>query len=165
MMFAAGMRKIISIVNDLGGMRIYLAAPLFSQAEREFNVKVADGLRSEGFDVFLPQEHSEIPEVPDTEEKRRRLLTAFFAKDIEAIDSSDVLLIILDGRVPDEGACFELGYAYARGKICVGLKTDSRVSEMGTDNAMIVGSLGDNIAPDLISLTTMLKSISAIMRL
>ena len=146
-------------------MRIYLAAPLFSQAEREFNVKVTEELRSNGFEVFLPQENSEVTEVPDTDEKRRRLLTGFFAKDIEAIDSSDVLLIILDGRVPDEGACFELGYAYARGKICVGLKTDSRVSEMGTDNAMIVGSLGDNVATDLTSLTTILKRISVIMQL
>ena len=143
-------------------MKIYLAAPLFSQAEREFNAKVTEELRSEGFDVFLPQENSEVTEIPDTDEKRRRLLTGFFAKDIEAIDSSDILLIILDGRVPDEGACFELGYAYARGKICVGLKTDSRVSEMGMDNAMIVGSLGDNIAKDIDSLTTMLKSIDVI---
>ena len=146
-------------------MRIYFAAPLFSEAEREFNVKVTKELRDEGFDVFLPQEHSEISEIPDTDEKRRRLLNGFFSNDIEAIDRADVLLIVLDGRVPDEGACFELGYAYARGKICVGLKTDSRVSEMGTDNAMIVGSLGDNIAKDSDSLTTMLKSIKAITEL
>ena len=146
-------------------MRIYCAGPLFSQAEREFNEKVAKVLRGEGFDVFLPQEHSELIETPDTDEKKRRVMCGFFAKDIEAIDSSDVLLIILDGRVPDEGACFELGYAYARGKICVGLKTDTRVSEMGTDNAMLVGSLGDNMATDLTSLTTMLKSINAIISL
>ena len=143
-------------------MRIYFAAPLFSQAEREFNVKVTKILRENGFDVFLPQEYSGDIDVPDTDEKRRKLLTGFFTKDIEAIESSDVLLIVLDGRVPDEGACFELGYAYASGKICVGLKTDSRVSEMGTDNAMIVGSLGDNIATDIDSLTTILKSIDVI---
>ena len=146
-------------------MRIYCAGPLFSQAEREFNEKVAKVLRKEGFDVFLPQENSSVDEIPDTDEKRRRLMNGFFAKDIEAIESSDVLLIIMDGRVPDEGACFELGYAYARGKICVGLKTDTRVSEMGTDNAMLVGSLGDNMATDLTSLTTMLKSINAIISL
>ena len=146
-------------------MKIYFAAPLFSEAEREFNVKVTKELRKEGFDVFLPQEHSESIEIPDTDEKRRKLLTGFFTNDIEAIDGCDILLIVLDGRVPDEGACFELGYAYARGKICVGLKTDSRVSEMGTDNAMIVGSLGDNVAKDLDSLTTMLKSIKVITEL
>ena len=146
-------------------MRIYFAGPLFSEAERDFNIKVAKALREEGFDVFLPQENSQVDEIPDTDEKRRRLFNGFFTKDIEAIDSSDILLIVMDGRVPDEGACFELGYAYARGKICVGLKTDSRVSEMGTDNAMLVGSLGDNVATDLESLTTMLKSIKAIVEL
>ena len=146
-------------------MRIYFAGPLFSEAERDFNIKVAKALREEGFDVFLPQENSQVDGIPDTDEKRRRLLNGFFTKDIEAIDSSDILLIVMDGRVPDEGACFELGYAYARGKICVGLKTDSRVSEMGTDNAMLVGSLGDNVATDLESLTTMLKSIKAIVEL
>ena len=146
-------------------MKIYFAAPLFSEAEREFNVKVTKELRKEGFDVFLPQEHSEMTEMPDTDEKVRKLLTGFFTKDLEAIDGCDILLIVLDGRVPDEGACFELGYAYARGKICVGLKTDTRVSEMGTDNAMIVGTLGDNIAKDLDSLTVMLKSIKAIIEL
>jgi nucleoside 2-deoxyribosyltransferase len=146
-------------------MKIYLAGPLFSQAEREFNTKVATELRKNGFDVFVPQENSSIDEYPDTDEKRRRLMNGFFAKDIEAIESSDLLLIVMDGRVPDEGACFELGYAYARGKICVGLKTDTRVSELGTDNAMLVGSLGDNIATDLDSLTAILKSINAILEL
>ena len=146
-------------------MKIYCAGPLFSQAEREFNEKVAKELRGKGFDVFLPQENSSLTEIPDTDEKRRKVMCGFFAKDIEAIESSDILLMILDGRVPDEGACFELGYAYARGKICVGLKTDTRVSEMGTDNAMLVGSLGDNIARDLSSLTTMLLSINAILDL
>ncbi len=146
-------------------MMIYCAGPLFSQAEREFNEKVAKVLRDNGMDVFLPQENSSLTEIPDTDEKRRKVLTGFFAKDIEAIDRCDVLLIIMDGRVPDEGACFELGYAYARGKICVGLKTDTRVSELGSDNAMLVGSLGDNIAKDLDSLTTMLKSINVILGL
>ena len=165
MIFATSRGKILSVVPDYVSMRIYLAAPLFSQAEREFNVKVTEELRSNGFEVFLPQENSEVTEVPDTDEKRRRLLTGVFSADIEAIDSSDILLIILDGRVPDEGACFELGYAYARGKICVGLKTDTRVSELGSDNAMLVGSLGDNIAKDLTSLSTILKSMRAIIEL
>ena len=32
-------------------MRIYFAAPLFSQAEREFNSKAAGVLRENGFDA------------------------------------------------------------------------------------------------------------------
>lgn len=146
-------------------MRIYYAGPMFSRAELDFNAGVVKELRDKGFEVFLPQENP-IPDLAQgTDEGKRRSMYEIFASDIAAIDSSDILLISMDGRVPDEGACFELGYAYARGKICVGLKTDIRVSEFGMDNAMLVGSLGDNIANDVQSLVTMLSGMEAIMRL
>jgi nucleoside 2-deoxyribosyltransferase len=48
----------------------------------------------------------------------------------------------LDGRVPDEGACVELGIAYGNGKRCYGFKTDTRSIEMGLDiNPMISGCM------------------------
>ena len=146
-------------------MRIYIAAPLFSRAELDFNDTVASELRRNGFDVFLPQETGFPEEIPESEEGRRRILLEAFSKDIDGIRGCDILLIVMDGRVPDEGACFELGYAYASGKICVGLKTDTRVSELGLDNAMLTGSLGDNIARDIPSLIVMLKSIEVILTL
>ena len=37
-------------------MRIYLAGPLFSSAEREWNQRLAALLRGFGHEVFLPQE-------------------------------------------------------------------------------------------------------------
>lgn len=44
---------------------IYFAAPLFSQAEREFNLMLTANLESIGFDIFLPQrdgvESSKVP--------------------------------------------------------------------------------------------------------
>ena len=46
---------------------------------------------------------------------------------------SDILFINLDGRVPDEGACVELGIAYASGKRCYGAKTDTRALELDMD--------------------------------
>ncbi|MCR5596608.1 MAG: nucleoside 2-deoxyribosyltransferase, partial [Lachnospiraceae bacterium] len=46
--------------------------------------------------------------------------------DCKHLDQCDVLLFLFDGRVPDEGACFELGYCFARGKRCIGYKTDAR---------------------------------------
>lgn len=140
-------------------MKIYFAGPLFCQAEVEFNSKVTAELRRNGFDVYLPQENSKIDVLPDTRDGVEEMLCGFFADDIRAIDSADILLILLDGRVPDEGACFELGYAYAKGKICAGLKTDSRVSELGTDNAMILGPLRGRIAGDIPALIAMLKEI------
>ena len=64
-----------------------------------------------------------------------------FRQDIEAIDSCDVLIILMDGRSIDEGASFELGYAFALGKTCVGLKTDQRTLLPFGDNPMIEAAL------------------------
>jgi len=36
-------------------MRIYLAAPLFTEAERAFNLVSARALEAGGHDVYLPQ--------------------------------------------------------------------------------------------------------------
>lgn len=63
--------------------------------------------------------------------------SVIFAHDIDAIERCDILLLTMDGRVIDEGACFELGYAYCRGKICIGLKTDVRTLLPIGDNPMI----------------------------
>ena len=105
---------------------LYFAAPLFSQAEKEFNCHVRD-LLSPYFDVFLPQEDGALIVdllraglTPDTAKRY------VFKNDIDAIKRADVLLIILDGRSIDEGASFELGFAYAKGKNCIGLQTDAR---------------------------------------
>jgi hypothetical protein len=49
----------------------------------------------------------------------------------------DIFLFILDGRVPDEGACVELGIAYAQKRLennnkkLVGLMTDVRAAFPG----------------------------------
>jgi nucleoside 2-deoxyribosyltransferase len=47
----------------------------------------------------------------------------------------------MDGRTIDEGAAFELGYAFALGKACVGLKTDARSLFTFGDNPMIEGAV------------------------
>ena len=38
-------------------MQIYVAGPLFSEAERDWLDKLAARLRAEGFDCFVPHEH------------------------------------------------------------------------------------------------------------
>jgi hypothetical protein len=52
-----------------------------------------------------------------------------------------LLIIVLDGRAVDEGAAFELGYAYALGKPCYGLKTGPRQLLAIGNNPMIDGPL------------------------
>ena len=56
------------------------------------------------------------------------------------MDCCDAILFVFDGRVPDEGACFELGYCYAKGKRCIGYKTDARSFIDGYDNVMLHAS-------------------------
>ena len=118
-------------------MRVYIAAPLFSEGERRFN-EVIDGIvRSCGHETFLPQRDGgcvgDLPEVIRGKTKRRHL----FEVDREHLDWCDAVLFVFDGRVPDEGACFELGYCYARGKRCIGFKSDLRSFIDGHDNAML----------------------------
>lgn len=60
-----------------------------------------------------------------------------FNIDTAALDSCDLLLIVLDGRTIDEGAAFELGYAHAKGKRCFGLQTDVRRLLSFGNNPMI----------------------------
>ena len=56
------------------------------------------------------------------------------------MDWCDAVLFLFDGRVPDEGACFELGYCFAKGKRCIGYKTDARSFIDGFDNVMLCGA-------------------------
>lgn len=44
-------------------------------------------------------------------------------------------------KLRHEGACFELGYCYAKGKRCIGYKTDARSFIDGFDNAMLYGAV------------------------
>lgn len=114
-------------------MLIYFAAPLFSEAERRFNQQLTARLEAAGFDVFLPQrdglEMARLAEGAMTAVERRQ---AIFALDTEQVLACDIFLLVLDGRIPDEGACVELGIAYCQqrfnqpAKHLVGLHTDAR---------------------------------------
>ncbi len=121
------------------GKRVYFAAPLFSDAEREYNLKIVGILESYGYEVFLPQRDGFL--APELEGKTEQEITdIIFEKDKEEVLKADILFILLDGRVPDEGACVELGIAYASGKRCYGFKSDARAVELGMDlNPMITG--------------------------
>ncbi len=121
--------------------KLYFAAPLFCESELKYNLYLRDKFLK-FFDVFLPQEDNGL--VFDALEAGENLNSAFestFNGDIAAIDGCDVLFILLDGRSVDEGACFELGYAFANNKICIGLQTDSRQLMKHGNNPMLVQAL------------------------
>ncbi len=126
-------------------MRIYIAGPLFSEAELEMNRKINSILKECGHETYLPQEDggefATLPEVVDGKPKAQYL----FDNDVKHLDWCDTILFIFDGRVPDEGACFELGYAYAAKKLCVGFKTDCRTFSYGQDNLMLRCSVNTTV--------------------
>jgi nucleoside 2-deoxyribosyltransferase len=133
-------------------MQIYFAGPLFCQAELAFNRQLTKELEERGFKVFLPQrdgiERAMLSESPYLEMNDVERCRAIFSLDRDKVLGADIFLFVLDGRVPDEGACVELGIAYSqkfllgREKLLVGLKTDDRVAfpDVGI-NAMILGAL------------------------
>jgi len=98
--------------------KLYLAGPLFTIAEQSFNAALARFLESEGFEVWLPQEH----------ESRNNNAKAIFDMDVEALDRADMVVACMDGPDPDSGTAWECGYAYAKGKPIVCYRTDFRIS-------------------------------------
>lgn len=144
-------------------MKAYLAAPLFCDAEKQFNLLVDAAVRELGFDTFLPQRDGGeaarlIRQGLNEDAVRRRL----YELDCAALAECAVFVFILDGRVPDEGGCVELGMARARGVACFGLQTDSRRFG-GTDsnNLMIDYSLTGGIARSVDELTALLRAYLA----
>ena len=143
--------------------RLYIAGPIFCEAELEYNRRLRGSLAAHGFEVLLPQEADvTIPEVPPNDrEEVYAVSKRVFDEDLAMLDSCDALVLNMDGRVPDEGACVELGYAYARGMPCFGIKTDVRTAEHSMDNMMITGALCGRVAGDADSLALMIKSFDA----
>lgn len=138
---------------------IYVAAPLFSAAERAFNEKVAIGLAPYA-EVFLPQRDGLVlADVIKAGVDLDEAAAAVFECDVKAVAACDVLLIVLDGRAIDEGAVFELGLAYAQKKTCVGLQTDPRRLFAFGNNPMVSGAL-ERIVGDLDELIAWAKAWS-----
>lgn len=138
---------------------VYIAGPLFSESELEFNRKINEFLKNLGFDTFLPQEDGHLlSELIEQGFEKDNAIRMIFQKDVDNIKDSDIIVFIMDGRVPDEGACVEIGLAYAFDKECFGLKTDSRSLMSDMDNPLIIGALKGRIATSFLELESLLKS-------
>ncbi|MEM2907645.1 MAG: nucleoside 2-deoxyribosyltransferase [Candidatus Hadarchaeales archaeon] len=131
-----------------GDLRVFIAGPLFSQAEREFNLKVDEHLRRHGFETFLPQRDvGKLDEL--LRKKGRRAYREIFERDLAGVKQADVVVAILDGADVDSGTAFEVGYAFAKGKPVIGLKTDMRVfardEELNNMLAQAIRALARNL--------------------
>ena len=114
-------------------MIIYLAGPLFSLAERRFNEEFAKALEQSFLPsmVILPQDHAaKIGEAAGFSER-------MYCFALDAINHSDAVVAILDGADTDSGTCIEIGYAKAKGKLIIGVRTDFRSGEDRGLNLMV----------------------------
>lgn len=104
-------------------MRLYFAASLFTQIERNWNRALAAALAGvmPGLTVVMPQDFKTAGKYNDP-----RHYGALFRMCVDGIDGADAVLAVLDGAEVDSGVAWEVGYAYARGKPVVGLRTDFR---------------------------------------
>jgi len=128
--------------------RVYLAAPLFSEAERMFNVSLARILKDNLFDVHLPQDGGDDSHTRDSREQER-----LFRANIAALENADFVVAIIDGADADSGTAWEMGYAFARGVPVIALRTDFRkighheqVNLMLEQSATVVGSTEELLA-------------------
>ncbi len=133
--------------------KLYLAGPLFTAAEREFNKDLARQLVMRQYQIWLPQD----------QEPRTLTAKSIFDMDVKGMDWADIIVANMDGPDPDSGTCFECGYAYAKGKPILCYRTDFRgAGDIGgaTYNLMLWASANKNLkvemGTDLITIARML---------
>ena len=106
-------------------MTIYLAGPLFSEAEQAYCRRVKSLLESQGHEVVWPFELIPEGEVVALGPKAKE---AIFEACVAAMDRCDAMVAILDGAQVDDGTAWEMGYWYSKwGKERIfGIRTDFR---------------------------------------
>lgn len=99
--------------------KIFIAAPIFSDAERDYNLKIDAICRSLGFQTFMAQRDVGIVK-PHT-------LNDTFVKDVDNLKNADIIVANLDGIDVDSGTTWEIGFAYSLNKPIIGIRSDVRM--------------------------------------
>ena len=132
-------------VSTFSRYRVYLAAPLFSEAERTYNTTLQSLLEKNLFKVYLPQEAGDDTDARSGSEQYR-----LFTMNLRVLEDSDLIVAIIEGADADSGTAWEMGYAHARGIPVIALRTDFRrvghnehVNLMLEQSATVVTSTDD----------------------
>jgi nucleoside 2-deoxyribosyltransferase len=133
-----------------------ILAPMYTPDERETTRKIMVYLRKQGFAVYQPYDdglesglfpilaRSTSPAPADKGRENHRAILLSCALDYYKLAvQSDACILIMDGRVPDEGAIFWAAVAFASGKPVILFKNDYRWLMQTGDNAMISGLSSD----------------------
>jgi nucleoside 2-deoxyribosyltransferase len=119
-------------------MQLYIAAPLFTEGERAFNLVLARALEAEGHGVLLPQR-----DTSPVDGSGRTM--AMFQDNLAVLSKADAVVAVCDGAQVDDGTAWEVGYAYGRNIPVYGLRTDTRTVQQPDEriNLMILESLSE----------------------
>jgi nucleoside 2-deoxyribosyltransferase len=112
----------------------YIAAPLFTDAQKDYNFGLYTDLISKGFKVFLPQ----LTSGKDTD--------YLFKKNLVNLMWSRMVIAICDGADMDSGTSWECGKFHGHGKMYA-LRTDIRKSadDPATGINLMIGKSADRI--------------------
>jgi nucleoside 2-deoxyribosyltransferase len=133
--------------------RIYLAAPLFSEAERRYNAYVRDLLLQAGYDIYLPQEQGK-----DARHRTKEEDHIIFVRHKQALDHAQAVIAVCDGPDTDSGTAWEAGYACAKEIPLIALRTDTRmIGEKRRINLMLEQS--SNVATSIEELLPLLSKV------
>lgn len=102
---------------------IYLAGPLFTQAEQSWLRGLKAELIAHGFEVCWPFELFKDGQISGWGPTAPRRI---MERCREALDRADLVVAWLDGTQVDDGTAWEIGYAHAKGKQVHGIRTDFR---------------------------------------
>jgi nucleoside 2-deoxyribosyltransferase len=115
-------------------LTIYLAGPLFTEAERIWNKRLGEELVA-----LIPNAEIVLPQVQAMKYMKGASVDfqGLVEDCIRGLERAHVIVAVLDGSDADSGTCWECGYAYAKRKRIIGVRTDFRGSEDEGLNAML----------------------------
>jgi len=99
--------------------KVFVAGPLFSESDRATDKKIVELCESLNLKTFWSWRDAERFKVYTSE--------AIHSVNKEALDSCDLVIANLDGSDIDSGTSWEIGYAFAKGKPVIGIRSDFRI--------------------------------------
>ena len=114
--------------------KIYIAGALFTPGQRGYLERIDKICKEEKFTTYLPHRDAGLFTRADKEANH------FFERDVKAIDDSDIIIATLNGLEIDAGTSWEMGYAFSKNKIIIGILEDTRIFDKKQLNPMISGS-------------------------
>ena len=141
-------------------MIIYLAGPLFSRAEQDFNRALAAAItaRDPALSVILPQESAKSFAAGPGGNR------AIFDECLRGVREADIVVAVLEGEGVDSGTAMELGYALALGRPIIGLRTDFRDGEERGMNLMVAFACDELIVDPEASVSALAAKVAEFCR-